>query len=66
MPWPELKLRGNQAEHGRQKSDEPGAQGATDLNDGSLQRADFSAQLANVLVDPRETGVNPIGEIVET
>jgi len=60
------ELGGDQTEHGRQEGDEPGAQSATDLDDGSLQRADFSPHLSNILVDPREAGVDSIGKVIKT
>jgi hypothetical protein len=65
LSGPGSKLRGNQAEYGRKEGNESGGKGATHLDDGALQRADFSPHLTNVLIDSREAGVDSIGEVVK-
>ena len=61
-----LELGRHQTYDGGHEADECGNHATTDLDDGALKRPDFATHLAKFMVDPRETSVDSIGEVVKT
>jgi hypothetical protein len=61
-----LELGRHQAKDSRHQADERGDHGSADLDDHALKGADFAAQLAKLLIHPREARVHSPFKVVES
>jgi hypothetical protein len=59
-------LSGYQAEDRRYEPDKGGNHGGAELDDRAMKGPDFAACLPKFVVDPREAGIDPVGEVVQT